>query len=80
MPAVMIVQSAAQKEKIMRFDEVNRTASDDSYGSWEIDDTRRPKMTLKHLNKMRNMRAMAQAEHQEQVAQWRSMYATGSSE
>lgn len=69
-----------QAEMTMRFNEVERNAKDDDYGTWEVDDTRRPRLTLKHLNKMRNMREMSRAEHIEQVAQYKDMYARGGSE
>lgn len=62
----------------MRFNEVARNAEDDEYGKWDFDDTRRPKLTLKHLNKMRKVKEMAKAEHIEQSAQWKEMYARAS--
>jgi|TARA_B100000941_G_C28223109_1_gene407685 hypothetical protein len=59
----------------MRFSEVNRTVKDDNYGKWDLDDTRRPRLTLRHLQKMRQQREMSKAEHLEQVEQWKDMYA-----
>lgn len=59
----------------MRFNEVNQEREDDDYGRYEIDDTRRPRLTLKHLNKMRKMRSMAEAEHAKEAEGWRDMYA-----
>lgn len=64
----------------MRFNELAQNAKDDKYGTWDIDDTRRPKLTLKQLNKMRSMREMAKAEHAEQVDQFKTMYARSSGE
>lgn len=64
----------------MRFNEVERQAEDDEYGKWDIDDTRRPRLTLKHLNKMRKMRSMSEAEHEKQSKLWRDMYAGGQAE
>ena len=64
----------------MRFNEVERQADEDEYGKWDIDDTRRPRLTLKHLNKMRKMRSMAEADHIKQAEQWRDMYARSSGE
>jgi hypothetical protein len=58
----------------MRFSEVARNAEDDDYGTWDFDDTRRPRLTLRHLNKLRNMREMARAEHIEQTSQYQEMY------
>ena len=64
----------------MRFNELARTAKDDNYGTWDVDDTRRPKLTLRQLNKMRNMREMAKADHAAQVDQFKTMYARSSGE
>jgi len=64
----------------MRFNEVERSAKDDEYGKWEIDDTRRPRLTLKHLNKMRKRRAAAEAEHATEAENWRDMYAQAQGE
>lgn len=64
----------------MRFNELAQNAKDDKYGTWDIDDTRRPKLTLKQLNKMRSMREMAKAEHAQQVDQFKTMYARSSGE
>jgi len=61
----------------MRFSEVGDSrldANDDEYNKWEVDDTRRPRLTLRHLNKMRNMREMKQAEHNQETATFRQMY------
>jgi len=48
----------------MRFTELREyyEAKDDEYSSFDIDDTRRPRLTLKHLNKLRKMREMNSAE------------------
>jgi len=64
----------------MRFNELAQNAKNDNIGTWDIDDTRRPKLTLKQLNKMRSMREMAKAEHAEQVEQFKTMYARSSGE
>jgi len=61
----------------MRFGEIAQSAENDEYNKWEIDDTRRPKLTLKHLNKMRGMREIAKVEHIEQVKQWKIQYGAG---
>ena len=63
------------QEVMMRFDELAQSAEGDEFHKWELDDTRRPKMTLEHLNKMRAMREMAKAEHVEQVKNYKQMYA-----
>lgn len=62
----------------MRFNEVSRNSEEDDYGTWDVDDTRRPKLTLKHLNKMRKVREMAKLEHMEQSEGWKDMYARNS--
>lgn len=58
----------------MRFGELAQNAEKDEFNKWEVDDTRRPKLTLRHLNKLRNMRELAKAEHIEQVAQYKQQY------
>lgn len=58
----------------MRFNELARDAAEDRSAKWEIDDTRRPRLTLRHLNKMRNMQEMAKLEHQEKVADYHLQY------
>ena len=62
----------------MRFDELAQSAENDEFYKWELDDTRRPKLTLQHLNRMRSMREMAKAEHSEQVKNYKQMYAAAS--
>jgi hypothetical protein len=64
----------------MRFNEVNRNSKDDDYGTWDIDDTRRPRLTLKHLNKLRNQRNLTDADHTKQSELWRDMYGQGGGE
>jgi hypothetical protein len=63
----------------MRFGEVAQSAENDEYNKWDIDDTRRPKLTLKHLNKMRGMKEIAKAEHTEQASQWKTQYGASAS-
>jgi hypothetical protein len=58
----------------MRFGELAQNAENDEHNKWDIDDTRRPKLTLKQLNKMRGMREIAKTEHIEQVKQFKTMY------
>ena len=67
-----------QREMTMRFNELAQNASEDNYTKWDLDDTRRPKLTLKHINKMRKMRELAKAEHADQIQKNRDMYARGS--
>lgn len=66
----------------MRFNEVesSRQAENDEYGKWDIDDTRRPKLTLKHINKMRKMRELKKTEHSQEVQQYKAMYSSQQSE
>jgi len=54
-------------EVVMRFNELAQNAQDDESNKWELDDTRRPKLTLRHLNKMRNRRELARAEHKDKL-------------
>ena len=56
-----------QEYQTMRFNELAQNAKDDNFNKWDEDDTRRPKLTLKHLNKMRNRREMTRSEHADKV-------------
>ena len=47
------------EEKTMRFNDLSQDDKEDRSAQWSVYDTRRPKITLKHLNKMRNMKEMA---------------------
>ena len=58
----------------MRFNELARNSEEDRAGKWEIDDTRRPRLTLRHLNKMRNMREMSKLEYQQKVDDYKTQY------
>jgi len=58
----------------MRFNDLAQNAEEDNYNKWELDDTRRPRLTLRHLHKMRNMKELAKAEHAEQVADYKDIY------
>lgn len=63
----------------MRFNELNaKVAQEDQ--KWDIDDTRRPRLKLKHINKMRFMREQRKAEHRQEVQDYKSMYSQGSAE
>jgi hypothetical protein len=58
----------------MRFNELAQDAKDDEYNKWDLDDTRRPKLTLRHLNKMRNRRELARSEHASKVEKVQLQY------
>lgn len=60
----------------MRFQELREyyEAEDDSVNTLKIDDTRRAKITLKHLNKLRKKRELEKLENQERVANLGSIY------
>jgi len=64
---VVRLQVMLVEEKAMRFNEIAQDAEDDEFNKWDVDDTRRPKMTLRHLNKMRNRRELARAEHKDKL-------------
>jgi hypothetical protein len=64
----------------MRFNELARDSSEDRSGTWEIDDTRRPRLTLRHLNKMRNMQELAKVEHQQATDNYKIQYGPSASE
>jgi hypothetical protein len=69
-----------QETKQMRFNELAQDATQDDYGTWELDDTRRPKLTLRHLNKMRKKREMSKMEHMDMVNSFKDIYARPSGE
>ena len=58
----------------MRFNELAQDAKEDEYNKWDMDDTRRPKITLRHLNKMRNRRELARSEHATKVEKVQLQY------
>lgn len=58
----------------MRFNELAQDAENDNYNKWDFDDTRRPRLTLKHLNKMRNIRSMANADHAGKIEDLKLQY------
>ena len=48
--------------------------SDDKLSNEELSDTRRPRLTLRHLNKLRKMRDMQAIERQERSEFVKTMY------
>ena len=62
------------QEVVMRFNELAQSAENDEFNTRDIDDTRRPKLTLAHLNKMRGMKEVAKAEHMDMAVNWKKMY------
>lgn len=59
----------------MRFNELkSQNAEDDQYTKWRYDDTRRPRLTLKHLNKMRKNKEQKVEEHQNEISELKNMY------
>ena len=62
----------------MKFKEVLKEyydASDDEYSKVNIDDTRRPRLTLEHLNKLRKMREINAVEQAERQKFFKTIYA-----
>jgi len=57
----------------MRFNELAIDEKNDQ-DKWDIDDTRRPRLTLKHLNKIRNKRELSKAEYDDQQDMNSAMY------
>ena len=49
--------------KIYEVDATYYTPEDDRYSQLQLDDTRRPRITLAHLNKLKKMRAARQLEN-----------------
>jgi hypothetical protein len=60
----------------MRFQELNERyeAEDDKINTLKLDDTRRAKITLKHLNKLRKKRELDKLEDSERVANLSKIY------
>lgn len=69
-----IHQTPQIQEATMRFNELAQDAKEDKYNKWDFDDTRRPKLTLRHLNKMRNRRELARSEHATKVEKVQLQY------
>lgn len=66
---------------MMRFNEVKTSnAEDDQYTKWDFDDTRRPRLTLKHLNKMRKNKEIKVKEHQDEISELKNMYGRAESQ
>ena len=60
----------------MRFQELREyyEAEDDKVNTIKIDDTRRAKITLKHLNKLRKKRELEKLENQERLNNLGTIY------
>ena len=60
----------------MRFQELREyyEAEDDSINTLKIDDTRRAKITLKHLNKLRKKRELDKLEDSERIQNLSKIY------
>jgi len=60
----------------MRFQELREyyEAEDDKINTIKIDDTRRAKITLKHLNKLRKKRELEKLENQERLNNLGAIY------
>jgi hypothetical protein len=60
----------------MRFQELREyyEAEDDKINTIKIDDTRRAKITLKHLNKLRKKRELEKLENQERLNNLSAIY------
>ncbi len=69
-----------EQELAMRFNELAQNAEDDKSNQWDLDDTRRPKLTLRHLNKMRNRRELARAEHKDKLEDVQLQYSAAPKE
>ena len=64
----------------MRFNELAQKPEDDNFNKLDLDDTRRPRLTLKHLNKMRNRREMARSEHTSKIEDVQLQYGASQAE
>lgn len=64
----------------MRADQLDATyytPQDDQFGQAQLDDTRRPRITLKHLNKLKKMRAARDIENLVRRDTLQMLYGTG---
>ena len=75
---MLMLRTQIQEPMQMRFNELAQDAKDDEYNKWDMDDTRRPKLTLRHLNKMRNRRELARSEHATKVEKVQLQYGQSS--
>jgi len=79
MMLVLLVMRQVE-EMMMRFNELRQDDKEDRSAKWSVDDTRRPRITLRHLNKMRNMKEMAKVENDEKIQNYQGMYASATGE
>jgi len=79
MMLVLLVMRQVE-EMMMRFNELRQDDKEDRSAQWSVDDTRRPRITLKHLNKMRNMKEMAKVENDEKIQNYQGMYSASAGE
>ena len=50
-------------------------AEDDNYNNRKIDDTRKSRLTLKHLNRLRKQREVHNVEHANRIKRVKTIYA-----
>lgn len=50
-------------------------AEDDNYNNRKIDDTRKTRLTLKHLNRLRKQREVHNVEHANRIKRVKTIYA-----
>ncbi len=55
-------------------------AEDDKYSNRQIDDVRRGRLTLKHLNRLRKQREVHAVEHANRLERIQQVYASSSGE
>ena len=55
-------------------------AEDDEYNNRQIDDVRRSRLTLKHINKLRKQREVHNVEHASRMERVRKIYAKPAAE
>jgi hypothetical protein len=67
----------------MRSDEFlkeNYNPEDDDFNNRKIDDVRRSRLTLKHINRLRKQREIHNAEHASRMSRVQKIYQTSSGE
>lgn len=69
----------------MRFSDIlnetnNYDVTDDRNSTMHLDDTRKPRLTLRHLNKLRHMREAKKLDSKTRRSEWGKMYASPTEE
>ena len=78
MLAQLVVQKRRQEEmKVRSIDILNEyyDAENDNFNNRQIDDTRKSRLTLKHINRLRKQREVHNIEHATRIERVKKIYA-----